>query len=77
MDYRGTYDESYSTYAEQHKIGRRPKFEEVINTFDKAIKIKPQYVSPWLGKSTALKGLGRTAESDAALIKAKELGFKD
>jgi Flp pilus assembly protein TadD len=41
-----------------------------------AIEINPQLAETWHNKGNALKALGRTAETDAAFAKAKELGYK-
>jgi tetratricopeptide (TPR) repeat protein len=52
------------------------KYNESIEAFEKAIELNPKYVYAWKGKSDALRVLNRSFESDAALAKARELGYK-
>lgn len=52
------------------------KSNEAIQALDKAIKLDPNNADAWNNMGFALKALGRTAESDAAFAKAKELGIK-
>ncbi len=54
------------------KLGQ---YDEAIKFFDKAIEIKPQYAEAWVEKNIILKALGRTAEAEAAFVRAKELGY--
>jgi Flp pilus assembly protein TadD len=51
-------------------------YTEAISCFDEAIRIDPQYKSAWAAKSIALKQLNRTSEAEAALTRARELGYK-
>lgn len=51
------------------------KYDEANQAFDEAIRLKPDSWTPWLVKSLALDALGSTTEADAALSKAKELGY--
>jgi tetratricopeptide (TPR) repeat protein len=51
------------------------KFNESLQAFNQSIDTEPNF-DAWRGKGLALKALGRTTEADAALTKAKELGYK-
>jgi len=51
------------------------KYDEANQAFDEAIRLKLDSWAPWLVKSLALDALGSTTEADAALSKAKELGY--
>ncbi|MDQ1261565.1 MAG: hypothetical protein QG575_746, partial [Euryarchaeota archaeon] len=63
------HDKGFALY----KLGRH---DEAIRAFDESIKRKPESFAPWLMKSLALDALGNRKEADAALSKAKELGYK-
>jgi Flp pilus assembly protein TadD len=52
------------------------KYEDALTAFNKAIEIKPKVAGYWYYKSLALKSLHQDAEAEAALSKAKELGYK-
>jgi S-layer protein (TIGR01567 family) len=55
-----------------YKLG---KHDEAIRAFDEAIKRKPESWAPWLMKSLAFDALGNSKEAEAALSKAKEMGY--
>ena len=63
------HDKGFALY----KLGRH---NEAIRAFDEAIKRKPESFAPWLMKSLALDALGNSKEADAALSKARELGYE-
>lgn len=44
-----------------------------MQAYDIAIKLNPNYAAAWNNKGEVLKALGKTAEADAALAKAREL----
>ena len=46
-----------------------------IESYNRAIDIDPQDADAWINKSNALQALGSNADADAALTKAKELGY--
>lgn len=52
------------------------KYDEALQAYNKAIEINPQLVVAWSGKAKALRALGRTTEADAAMAKARELGYE-
>jgi Flp pilus assembly protein TadD len=56
---------------------KQGKYAQAIRAFDEAIKRKPESWAPWLMKSLALDKLGDSKKADAALSKAKEMGYKD
>lgn len=62
------HDKGFALY----KLGRH---NEAIQAFDEAIKRKPESWAPWLMKSLAFDALGNSIEADAALSKAKEIGY--
>ncbi len=49
------------------------KHDEAIQDYNKAIEINPQDADAWNNKGRALKSLGRTTESEAAFVKAREM----
>ena len=51
------------------------KYDQALEAFEKCIQLTPDYGRAWNNKGVTLKALGRTAESDAAFAKAKELGY--
>jgi len=51
------------------------KHDDAIKAYDEALRLNPKLAAAWNGKGTALKLLGRFADADAALAKAKELGY--
>ena len=42
-------------------------------SYEEAIRLDPNLAGTWNNKGLALEALGRTAEADAALAKAREL----
>ena len=46
------------------------KFDEAIQSYDKAIELDPQNTQAWYDKGTALSALGRTTEASEAFTKA-------
>jgi len=50
-------------------------YDEAIDAYDEAIKLNPNYAKAWYYKGLVFKALGRTAEADAAYVKAKELDY--
>ena len=52
------------------------KYEDALTVLNRAIKIKPKVAGYWYHKSLALKSLHQDAVAEAALSKAKELGYK-
>jgi tetratricopeptide (TPR) repeat protein len=52
------------------------KYEDALTAFNRAIEIKPKVAGYWYYKSLALKSLHQDAEAEAALSKAKVLGYK-
>ena len=53
------------------------KYDEAIKAFDEAVRIDPNLATAWNTKGIVLQQLGRTNEADAALAKAKALGYGD
>ena len=51
-------------------------YVEAIKSFDKAIEIDPNCIEAWVNKANALKLADRETESNAALEKAKRLGYQ-
>ena len=54
------------------------KYDEAVKAYDEAIRLAPYYpavATTWHNKGVALKALGRNEEGDAALARAKELGY--
>jgi tetratricopeptide (TPR) repeat protein len=49
------------------------KYDEAVQMYDKAIRLKPDFAGAYYNKGLALKALKKTRESDAAFTKAKEL----
>jgi S-layer protein (TIGR01567 family) len=64
------HDKGFALY----KLGRH---NEAIRAFDEAIKRKPESWAPWLMKSLSFDALGNSKEADAALSKAKEMGYTE
>ena len=56
-------------------LAKLVKHDDAIKAYDEAIRLNPKLAAAWNGKGTALKLLGRFADADAALAKAKELGY--
>ena len=51
-------------------------YEEAIKCYDKASELNPSRLDMWLNKAELLKILKRNTDAEAALTKAKELGYK-
>jgi tetratricopeptide (TPR) repeat protein len=51
------------------------KYEEAVKAYDEAIRLNPQFAMAWNNKGVALMSLGRTAEANAVVAKAKEMGI--
>jgi|WetSurSiteA1Bulk_404760.scaffolds.fasta_scaffold54131_2 lipoprotein NlpI len=52
------------------------KYDEAVHAFGNVTEIDPQYASAWNNKGAALNKLGRTAKANAAISKARELGYE-
>jgi len=52
------------------------RHSEAVEAYDKALQINSNDPLTWQRKGDALKALGRNSEADAALAKAKELGYE-
>jgi tetratricopeptide (TPR) repeat protein len=50
-------------------------YDNALLAFDSAIKINPQDANAWICRGLTLKKLDRTLEANAALMRAKELGY--
>jgi len=53
----------------------RGDYDNALLAFDRAIKINPQDANAWICRGLTLKKLDRTLEANAALMRAKELGY--
>jgi tetratricopeptide (TPR) repeat protein len=53
------------------------RYDDAIESYDKAIQMEPDRAGIWADKRETLKALGRNTESDEAFAKAKELGYED
>ena len=56
-------------------LNSQAKQIEAIKAFDEATRLEPNLAKAWYGKGVTLKALGRNTDGDAALAKAKELGY--
>ncbi len=52
------------------------KYDEAVQAFSNVTEIDPQYAPAWNNKGAALNKLNRTAEANAAISKAKALGYE-
>jgi tetratricopeptide (TPR) repeat protein len=92
LEQGGNYDDAIKAYDEAIRLdpnyaeawyGRggalhaQGKYDEALKYYDEAIRLDPNYTLAWYSSGLALLVLGRTAESDAAFAKAKELGYTD
>ena len=66
---------AYAWHAKGRCAFHSGSCNESIQAIEKAIELKPQNAAFWYSKSSSLSAAGRTAEADAALSKAKELGY--
>ena len=57
-------------------LNNKGKYDEAIKASDEAIRLDPEHKWAWYTKGLALKALGRTTEANAAIAKAKELGYE-
>jgi tetratricopeptide (TPR) repeat protein len=55
---------------------KQSNHDEAIKTYDEAIRLNPNYANAWYEKSLSLIALGKDVESNAALAKAKALGYR-
>ncbi|MGA9097736.1 MAG: tetratricopeptide repeat protein, partial [Methanotrichaceae archaeon] len=53
------------------------KIAESIKCCDKVIELNPKNAKVWAIKSVAFKALHRYDEAEAAIMKAKELGYRE
>jgi len=52
------------------------RYEEALVTFDQAIQLDRNYTDAYVGKVTALEGLGKPTEAAQVFQKARELGYE-
>ena len=52
------------------------KYEDALTALSRPIEIKPKVAGYWYYKALLLKSLNQDAVAEAALSKAKELGYK-
>ncbi len=50
-------------------------YSEALECLNKTLDLRPRDAYAWIGKSLVYKKLGRNVDADAALVKAKELGY--
>ena len=53
------------------------KFNKAIDDYNRVIKLKPGHSGAWYNRGLAYKYLGKEAQAEADMDKARELGFKD
>ena len=58
-------------------MARAGRYEEAIQTFDKAIDVDPIFKPPWNGKGEALYRLGRFEDALLSLNRALDLDPTD
>jgi tetratricopeptide (TPR) repeat protein len=51
------------------------KHNEAIESYDRAVKIDPNYVLGWINKGNVLAKLGRQKDANRCFARARELGF--
>lgn len=51
------------------------EYDKALEAYEKAIQLRPNKRLYWSNKGDALKELGRTAEAEAAYVRANELGY--
>jgi Flp pilus assembly protein TadD len=51
------------------------RFQEAVESFDRAIAQNPHDITPWNNKAAALRRLGRDAEADACAERVRELAM--
>ena len=64
-------------YKKGQKLALRKKDEEAIIAYDRALKIKPNYVDAWLNKAHALSRLNKDREAILAYQTAFNLGNEE
>ncbi|MDD1748842.1 MAG: tetratricopeptide repeat protein [Methanothrix sp.] len=52
------------------------RYDEAAQAFDGALKVNPEDAQVWSLKADALEALGKSAEAEAALAKAREKGYE-
>ena len=52
------------------------RYQEALVTFDQAIQLDRNYTDSYVGKVTALEGLGKPTEAAQVFQKARELGYE-
>ena len=50
------------------------RYTDALSAYERSLALEPASPRGWNGKARALRGLGRTAEAEAAKRRAKELG---
>jgi len=56
-------------------FGKQGKYDDAIECFNEAIRLKPDFAYAWYNKGLALEELGRRSEAEAAYQRARELGL--
>ena len=89
---QGEYDKAIQSYDEAIRLdpngaatwynkgvalGDQGKYAEAIKCYDEAIRLDPQDADFWNNKGLALNVSGKTSEANAAIAKAKDLGFEE
>ena len=56
-------------------LSKLQRHEEAIRSFDRVLALEPSNAAAWYNKGKLLALVGRTAEADQHLEKARELGY--
>jgi superkiller protein 3 len=51
------------------------RYDEALNSCNKALEIDPNFGAAWYNKSIVLRALNQNAEAEIALTKARRLGY--